>query len=230
MDQETLRVQARVDSGSRPARRMRRQGFIPAVVYGRDLETTPITVDRRELNAVLRTEAGLNALINVVVDGGDEVLAVAREIQRDPVRGDITHLDLIKVSLDIEIEAEVLIEYVGVPAGVREEAGFVEAIENSVTIMALPTAIPSSIEVDITELGIGDTLKVADLPTIEGVTYTTDLERPLVTVLLPTAEEEPVVELLEGEELEVGEEGEPVEGAESEAGDAGAGEDGAEEG
>jgi len=230
MDQETLRVQARVDSGSRPARRMRRQGFIPAVVYGSDLETTPITVDRRELNAVLRTEAGLNALINVVVDDGGEVLAVAREIQRDPVRGDITHLDLIKVSLDTEIEAEVLIEYVGVPAGVREEAGFVEAIENSVTIMALPASIPPSIEVDITELGIGDTLKVADLPAIEGVTYTTDLERPLVTVLLPTIEEEPVVELLEGEELEVGEDGEPVEGEEAETGDAGAREDGADEG
>jgi large subunit ribosomal protein L25 len=214
MEQETLVAQKRTTSGSRPARRMRRDGRVPAVVYGSDLETTSISVDSRELGATLHTEAGLNALINVVVEGGGEVLAVAREIQRDPVRGDITHLDLIQVSLDIEIEAEVTIEYVGVPAGVREEGGFVEAIETSVVLLALPTAIPASIEVDITELGIGDSLKVEDLPVIEGVTYTTDEDRPLVTVLLPSIEEEPEPELLEGELLEEVAEGEVVEGEE----------------
>ncbi len=216
MEQETLVAQKRTTSGSRPARRMRRDGRVPAVVYGSDLETISISVDSRELGATLHTEAGLNALINVVVEGGGEVLAVAREIQRDPVRGDITHLDLIQVSLDIEIEAEVTIEYVGVPAGVREEGGFVEAIETSVVLLALPTVIPASIEVDITELGIGDTLKVEDLPVIEGVTYTTDEDRPLVTVLLPSIEEEPEPELLEGELLEEVAEGEVVEGEEGE--------------
>lgn len=216
MEQETLVAQKRTTSGSRPARRMRRDGRVPAVVYGSDQETISISVDSRELGATLHTEAGLNALINVVVEGGGEVLAVAREIQRDPVRGDITHLDLIQVSLDIEIEAEVTIEYVGVPAGVREEGGFVEAIETSVVLLALPTAIPASIEVDITELGIGDSLKVEDLPVIEGVTYTTDEDRPLVTVLLPSIEEEPEPELLEGELLEEVAEGEVVEGEEGE--------------
>ncbi len=225
MEQETLAAQKRTTSGSRPARRMRRDGRVPAVVYGSDLETTSISVDSRELGTTLHTEAGLNALINVVVDGEDEVLTVAREIQRDPVRGDITHLDLIQVSLDIEIEAEVTIEYVGVPAGVREEGGFVEAIETSVVLTALPTNIPASIEVDITELGIGDTLKVADLADIEGVTYTTDEDRPLVTVLLPSAEEEPEPELLEGELLEEGEEGEAPEGEEGEEAAAGAAEE-----
>lgn len=225
MEQETLAAQKRTTSGSRPARRMRRDGRVPAVVYGSDLETTSISVDSRELGTTLHTEAGLNALINVVVDGEDEVLAVAREIQRDPVRGDITHLDLIQVSLDIEIEAEVTIEYVGVPAGVREEGGFVEAIETSVVLTALPTNIPASIEVDITELGIGDTLKVADLAAIDGVTYTTDEDRPMVTVLLPSVEEEPEPELLEGELLEEGEEGEAPEGEEGEEAAAGAAEE-----
>ncbi|GMQ85395.1 MAG: 50S ribosomal protein L25 [Acidimicrobiia bacterium] len=229
MEQEKLRAQKRVTSGTRPARRMRREGRIPAVVYGTGLETVSISIDSRELDATLRTEAGLNALINVVVEDGDEVLAVAREIQRDPVRGNITHVDLIKVSLDVEIEAEVSLSYVGIPVGVREEEGFIEAIETTVAILALPTAIPSSIEVDITDLGIGDTLKVGDLVAIEGVTYTTDVDRPLVTVLLPVIEEEPEVELLEGEELEEGEEGEPVEG-EEEAEAADGGEDTAKEG
>lgn len=215
MQQETLRATKREEKGSRPARRMRREGRVPAVVYGSNLDTLSISVDRVELYATLRTEAGLNALINVVVDD-DQVLAVAREIQRDPVRGDITHLDLIEVSLDIEIEAEVQIVYVGTPVGVREEDGFVEAIETTVAIMALPTAIPSSIEVDINGMGIYDTLKVADLPVIEGVTYTTDPDRPLVTVLPPTAEEEPEPVLVEGEELL--EEGDVPEGAEGEEG------------
>lgn len=201
MEQETLRAELRTTMGSRPARRMRRQGRVPAVVYGTDLEPMAISVDRRELGNTLHTEAGLNALINVVVDDGGEVLTVAREIQRDPVRGDITHLDLIQVSLDIEIEAEVTIEYVGVPVGVREEGGFVEAIETSVMLLALPAAVPAHIEVDISELGIGDGLRVADLPAMEGVTYVTDPDRPLVTVLLPAVEEEPELELLE-EEME----------------------------
>ena len=227
MEQETLRAQKRSETGSRPARRMRREGRIPAVVYGADLATQSISVDQRDLSTTLRTEAGLNAIINVVVEDADGVLTVAREIQRDPVRGNITHLDLIEVSLDIEIEAEVHIEYVGTPRGVREEAGFVEAIETLVSILALPTAIPSSIEVDINDLEIFDTLKVSDLPVIEGVTYTTDVDRPLVSVLPPAVEEEPEPVLLEGEEIELDEDGEPIvrdaaegeEGGEAEAGE-----------
>jgi large subunit ribosomal protein L25 len=210
MQQETLRAVQRTGSGSRPARRMRRDGQIPAVVYGKGLDSQPVAVESRALHGVLHTDAGFNALINVEVEGGIEVLTVAREIQRHPVRGDITHLDFIKVSLDVEIEAEVGIEYTGTPLGVKDEGGFVETIETSVTIVALPTAIPSSITVDISELDVGDILKVVDLPAIDGVTYSTDVDRPLVTVLLPAiVEEEEVPEdLLEGEEGEVGEEGE----------------------
>ncbi|MGB5432591.1 MAG: 50S ribosomal protein L25 [Acidimicrobiia bacterium] len=209
MQQETLRALKRTVSGSRPARRMRRDGQIPAVVYGVGIDTQEIAIERRSLLGVLNTEAGLNALINVQVEDGDEVLTVAREVQRDPVRGDITHLDFIKVSLDIAIDAEVGLEFTGTPQGVKDEGGFIETIENAVMISALPTAIPTSIAVDISELGIGDTLKVEDLPVMEGVTYLTEPDRPLVTVLLPSVVEEEVPEdLLEGEEGEAPEEGE----------------------
>ncbi|MEN8233740.1 MAG: 50S ribosomal protein L25 [Actinomycetota bacterium] len=215
MQQETLRALKRTGSGTRPARRMRRDGQIPAVVYGKGVDTQPIAIDSRALTGVLTTDAGYNALINVEIEGGDEVLTVAREIQRDPVRGDITHLDFIKVSLDVEIEAEVGLEYTGTPLGVKEEGGFVETIENLVLISALPTAIPTSIGIDISELGVGDTIKVGDLPEIDGVTYITEADRPLVTVILPAiVEEEEVVELLEGEE---GEEAPDADEAESES-------------
>ena len=145
MQQETLRALQRTDKGSRPARRMRRDGQIPAVVYGIGIDTQDIAIDRRSLLGVLNTEAGFNALINVQVEGGDEVLTVAREVQRDPVRGDITHLDFIKVSLDVAIDAEVGLEFTGTPLGVKDEGGFIETIENAVMISALPTAIPTSI-------------------------------------------------------------------------------------
>jgi large subunit ribosomal protein L25 len=206
MEQETLQVSPRDGGGSRPSRRLRREGRVPAVVYGRDVATTPIEISRRDLFAVLNTDAGLNALINVEIAGGDTVLTVAREIQRDPVRGDITHLDFIKVSLDVEIEAEVALNFVGVPLGVKDDGGIVETLEAVVPIRALPTQIPTAIEADVSDLGIGDTLKVSDLPAIEGVAYLFDEEQPLLVVSLPAAEVEEVVE----EELLLDEEGEPI--------------------
>ena len=174
----------------------------------------------RDLYSILHTEAGLNALINLEIEDGASVLTVAREVQRDPVRGDITHLDFIKVSLDEEIEAEVSLQLVGTPIGVREDQGLVEAIETTLMIRALPTQIPTAVELDIADLSVGDGLKVADLPQIEGVTYLADEEAPLVTILAPTVVEEEVAE-----ELLEGLEGEEVEGVEGEAPDA----EGAEE-
>ena len=208
MQQETLHATKRVTSGSRASNRLRRGGRVPGVVYGASVDAQPIHVSARDLYAVLRTEAGLNAIIEVDMDG-DSVLTVAREIQRHPVRGEITHLDFIEVRMDTEIEAEVSIEYLGTPLGVRDDGGIVETIESSITISALPNAIPSSIEVSIEDLAMFETLKVSDLPEVEGVTYVADADSPLLTVVAPAAEvEEPAIAL-------DGEEGEIVEGVEA---------------
>ncbi|MEA2002368.1 MAG: 50S ribosomal protein L25 [Actinomycetota bacterium] len=215
MEQVTLRAQPRAAFGTRPSKRLRRDGFVPATVYGKTTETQSITVNGRELYSVLHTEAGRNALINVEIDGGDTVLAVAREVQRHPVRGDVIHLDLIQITLDVAIQAEVAVEYIGTPRGVIEDGGFVEAIANTVSIMALPTAIPDLITMDIEDMATGDVLKVADLPEIEGVEFIDDIDRPLVTVLLPRVEEE-VATL-----TELDEDGEPIELEEGEEGEEG---------
>ncbi|RPI23377.1 MAG: 50S ribosomal protein L25, partial [Actinobacteria bacterium] len=182
MEQESMRAERRVTSGSRPSQRLRRQGRVPAVVYGRGLTPIPVTVSDRELYSILHTAGGLNAIISLQVEGAQDVLAVAREIQRDPVRGTITHLDFIKVSLDEPINADVSLDFTGTPVGVKEGGGFVEAMQTFVTISALPMQIPSSIEVDISGLDVFDTLKVADLPAIEGVTYLTEPDHALATV------------------------------------------------
>ncbi len=207
MQQEALRATQRVTSGSRASKRLRREGRVPGVVYGTDIDTHAIHVSDRDLYNVLHTEAGRNAIIEIDIEG-TQILTVAREIQRDPVRGDITHLDFIEVKMDTEIDAEVLLEFIGTPAGARDDDGIVTPLDSAVTVSALPNAIPSSIEVDIEHLGIHDTLKVEDLPEIDGVTYTADPDHPLLTVVLPAAEVEPEVEELEGEEMAEEAEGE----------------------
>lgn len=218
MDQVKLSAEARSEFGSRPTRRMRRTGKVPAVVYGRGLDPMTVSVDRRDLYGVLHTEAGANALIDLSVEGSKKsYLTVAREVQRDPVRGEITHLDFISISLDEPIHAEVQVEYLGTPAGV-EEGGVVETIRTVVNILALPMEIPGSIPIDISAMVINDTMKVADLPAVDGVEYLDDPDASLVTVIVPRiveVEEPEVDELAEGEEGEEGELAEGEEGAEA---------------
>lgn len=186
MEQLNLRGFTGRAHGSREARRLRREGAVPAIVYGHGLQPVSVAVDRRELYGALHTEAGLNALINLQVNG-DEYLTVAREVQRHPVRGDIIHLDFIRISLDEPIEAEVPVEFTGIPIGVREGKGIVETPAASVVVSALPTNIPSHITIDITDLKVGDSARVADLPEIPGVTYVSEPDHLLVMVTMPAA-------------------------------------------
>ena len=202
MQQEALRARRRTEAGTRPARRLRRAGQVPAIVYGSGVEPTPIAVDARELHGVLHTEAGLNVIIDLEIEGDGQHLTVAREIQRDPVRGDILHVDFITVRLDEPIEAEVAVEYEGTPVAVRTNTGLAETLAASVTVSALPTEIPTAIHVDVSDLDVGDTLKLSDLPELPGVTYLGDPDHPLLTIV-PRAVEEEEAEA----ELEAAEEG-----------------------
>ena len=214
MAETKLTAAVRTELGSAESRRMRRDGSVPAVVYGQGSDPISVAVNARELYAAVHTEAGLNAVITLDVDGTDYT-TLPREVQRHPTRGDITHLDFIRISLTDTVSAEVGIDFLGVPRGVRDDGGIVETISNTVNLEALPTAIPSSIELDIDDLGIGDVLRVSDLPVIAGVAYTDDPDASLVTVSVPAAviSEEAEEELLEGEELEEGAEpGEEAEG------------------
>lgn len=206
----TLRAEKGRPQGSRPSRRLRAAGKIPAIVYGKEIRPLAIAVDRRDLYAALHTESGLNAIIHLDIDG-DEQLTMAKVVDRHPVRGDITHVDFVKISLTETTRVEVSIELRGDPIGVKE-GGILETISPMVSVEALPTDIPSHIVVDVSELGVGETLRVSDLPAIEGVEYMDDPDDPIVTVVLPAAE---VVE----EALEEEEAGEAVEALAEEAAD-----------
>ncbi len=215
MDQVSLRAKRREGSGTRPTRRLRAAGGVPGVLYGRGLDSTPLVVDRRDLYSALHTEAGTNALINLEV-GSDKYLTVARELQRHPVLGEIIHLDFISVSLDEKITAEVGIEYMGEPEGAKE-GGILETLRTSVMLLALPTEIPSSIQLDISALEVGMTLTTVDLPVIDGVEYLETEGTPLVNVIIPRIleVEEPEVELDEDGmpivPVELDEDGMPIE-------------------
>lgn len=205
----TLRAHTGRAKGSRASRRLRRQGLVPATVYGQDLAPLSVAVDHRELSAALHTESGLNAIITLDVDGEKQYTTLARQLQRHPFRAEISHLDFLQISLTEKVEGDVSIDFVGEPIGVKDSGGILETIRNTVRVEALPTDFPSSIEVDVSALDIHDTLTLASLPIIEGVEYVDDPDTPIASVSLPAA-----ILAEEEEELEEGEEG--VEGEEGE--------------
>ena len=210
-DRATLKVSERSDFGSRPTRRLRREGLIPGIVYGGGKEARAFQVPERVARNALSHGS---ALIDLEFDGSGSTPVVVKEQQRDPVRGALVHLDLLEVRLDEEIQAEVPIELLGPDSapGVKE-GGVLEHVTHQITIEALPTAIPESIQADVSEMSIGDTLQLSGVAPPEGVKFAVDDpgEVTIATLSPPRVEEEPEPELEEEAEL-VGEEGEVPEG------------------
>ena len=207
MSDTTLRAETGRQQGSRASRRLRREGKVPATMYGQGNDPVAVSVDGRELRNALSTDAGLNAVITLEV-GKSTHTSLARQLQLHPTRGHITHVDFVKISLTDRVDAVVAIDLIGEPVGVRDEGGIVETVSATITVNALVTNIPESIQLDISELVVGDSVKVSDLPEIEDVDILDDPEQTVAMVTLPAsafAEEEE--ELLEGEEGEEGEEG-----------------------
>jgi large subunit ribosomal protein L25 len=199
-----LTVQERESRGSAESRRLRKQGLIPGVLYGRGKTPHAISVPERELRRVLTGAGGLHAILDVVLEGQKTTHpSILKEYQQHPVKGGITHIDLQEVRLDQPIQARVVVELVGESVGVTE-GGVLSQVNREVTVEALPMEIPEHLELDVTRMAIGDTLRLADLPEREGVKYLDDPEETvLATVTMPTRIVEPEPE--EGEELEEGE-------------------------
>jgi large subunit ribosomal protein L25 len=232
-DRFRLEVKERQQLGSPESRRLRKQGLVPGVLYGNG-NPTAIVVEERKLRAALTTDSGLHAVLDVVVEGTSATHpSILKDYQRDPIRGLVSHVDLQEVRLDRPIQAAVQLHLVGAEdaPGVRE-GGVLSSPTTSVNVEALPMEIPESIEVDVTALEMNDSLRLADIPAVEGVTFLDDpQETVLATITPPRVEIEPEpeegLEAVEGEEPE---EGEAPEGAAEEAGGEAAGEPGTTEG
>jgi large subunit ribosomal protein L25 len=225
-DRFRLEVKERERLGSPESRRLRKQGLIPGVLYGKT-STKAFAVDERQLRSALTGPSGLHAVLDVVMDGQTTPQSsILKEYQRDPIRGHVRHIDLQEVRLDVAIQATVNVHLHGAEnaPGIKE-GGVLSQPGSTLNVEALPMEVPESIEADVSGMEIGDTLRLEDLPPIEGVIFLDDPhETVIANVSAPIVEIEPEPEEIEGEEVEPGEapEGEAAEAAEAPEGEAAA--------
>ncbi len=182
-------------------RQMRRKGRIPAVMYGRGEEGLVLEIEEIDFKKALN-RGGQNAIFEVSVadeETKDNHVTMIKEIQRDPVSGEVLHVDLYRISMDETIITTVPINTEGEPVGVKE-GGLLQYQIREVEVECLPAAIPDSFEIDISELDVGDNLAISDLPDIEGVEVLDDQEEIILSIVAPTMEEE---EEEEEEELDM---------------------------
>ena len=206
--------------GSRSARRLRAESKVPAVVYGLGQDSVPVSVDWSDLRRALTTDAGLNALITLDVDG-EQQLSIIKDLQRDPVRRNVTHVDFIRIDREAEIQVEVPIVLTGQAEAVEREDGTVAHLMFTILVNSKPDTIPDELTIDVTDMEIGDAIRVADLDLPVGVSTDLDPEEVIVTAMvsrstIEVAAEEEAAEALAEEEAAEGE-GEGAEGAEDEA-------------
>jgi len=205
-ERATLTATTRTEFGTRTSKRLRREGKVPGVVYSDGKEATSFQVESRDARVILGEG---HALFDLQIEGSDAVPVVVKEQQHHPVRGDLQHLDLQQVDLNQAIQAEVVVELTGddVSPGVKQ-GGVLEQVIREVTVEALPTEIPDSLTLDVSEMEINDTITLESLEAPDGVTLIADdfAEVTLVTLSPPRVEAEPETDV-EAEPEVVGEEG-----------------------
>ena len=211
-----LTASPRTAAGTRAAGRLRREGLVPAVVYGHGADPKSVSVVRRELRAALSTEAGSNALLDLQVEG-EAVLALVKEMQRDAVRNEVTHVDFIRVSRDEAVVVEVPIHFEGEASEVTSGGGTLDQQLFNLTVTAKPGDIPSAITVDVSGMSIGDSVRVGDLSLPRGVTTDVDPEEAVAVAQVSQAAQEAEALDMEAAAALEAEEGEAVEGEGAEA-------------
>lgn len=199
MAQSNLMVSQRANLGKGGARAARRQGLVPAVVYGKGLEPCAVNVEPKSLEQAIGTEAGWNTLITLSGEGPvDGRVVILKDLQMDPIRREPLHADFQVIDLAKKIHVMVPVHPVGKSAG-EKAGGNLQVVRHELEVACLPTAIPGAIEVDVTSLGIGDVLHIADIELPDGIEAPHDVNFTVITVTGHKAEEEAVGE----EEAEV---------------------------
>lgn len=207
-----LKVTPRHTFGKGPARTLRRQGLVPAILYGPKRDSLPLAVSPLDLDKIYKTSATEQVIFNLIIENGgsQKVTAMVKEIQSVPVTRQYLHVDFYEISLDEEIVVSISVEVTGKSKGV-ERGGFLQMVRHELEVSCLPTDMPDNIQVDVTELDIGDAIHVEDLTVTGKVKLLADPGLTVLTVVAPTIEEE---ELPEEEGVE---EAEEAEGEEVEA-------------
>ncbi len=221
MEKTILRARRREQTGSRVARRIRRENSIPGVLYGAHEDPQPIQIDAQEFQTLVKQGLSENSLITLFLDDekNSERMTLIREIQRDPVRNELRHLDLVHIDLTESIRVDVPLHMTGQAVGVKM-GGILEQKIYAVEIECLPTDIPSEFTIDISDLDIGDSYHLSDMD-LGNLKVHTNIERTVVQVAFPRVIEEVVEEVLvlEGEEPELVSEEEAEEEVDKKAGE-----------
>jgi large subunit ribosomal protein L25 len=197
-EQNTLEAQPRTPGTKNDARRVRRQGKVPAVVYGAGKQALPVSVDPRQVSRILHSQTGHNTVFDLTVDG-DRTKAMIVDWQYEPIKGALLHIDLKRIAMDQKLKVNVPIELVGEAAGVKQEGGILEQILREVEVECLPGDIPNAIELNVSELTFGMVLRVSDLPKTDKVKFLTDPEQPVAHVISIKEEEVPTADAVAGE-------------------------------
>ena len=213
MSQTTLTATPRTGSGTPIARRLRAEGHIPGVLYGRGMEPISVTVERREFRLALSGPAGANTVLALQV-GGTSYPAVVKEMQRHPIRRTVNHIDFLQVNMNEEITVHIAFRIVGESKAVAAASGLVDPTVDSIEVSCTPTDMPNEFVYDVTDMEPDSVIRLSDIPMPKGVTALGDPDMAVVTVLTTAAEiEEPAAaEEGEGEGEGEGEEGAAAEG------------------
>jgi len=196
-EQNLLEAQPRTPGTKNDARRVRKQGKVPAVVYGAGKQALPVSVDPRQVSRILHSETGHNTVFDLAVDG-ERTKAMIVDWQYEPIKGSLLHIDVKRIAMDQKLKVNVPIELVGEPAGVKQQGGILEQITREVEIECLPGDIPNQVELDISELVFNMVLRVADLPKSDKLKFLTDADQPVAHVISIKEEEAPAAEAIAG--------------------------------
>ena len=207
MSQTKLVATSGRPTGSAAARRLRAEGHIPGVLYGHGMSPISVTVERRELRVALSGPAGANTVLALEVDG-KSYPAVVKEMQRHPIKRTVNHIDFLQVNMNEEITVSVPVRIEGEAKAVLSAGGLVDPAVDTIDVLTTPNNMPNEFVIDVTDMQLGDVIRLADVPMPAGVTATGDPEMPVVTVLQTRA----AAAAAEGGEGAEGEGGEAAEG------------------
>lgn len=188
MERMTISAERRVEVGKGAARSLRRKEMIPAVLY-RGGDSQPIKFSKKDLLKFINTTAGQQVMVNLQFEDGTSKLALMKDYQIDPIKGELLHADFFEVSLTEKVKVSVHVSIVGEPVGVKRDGGILQYLLREIEVECLPDRIPSHIKLDISNLEIGQSLHVGDIKLEEGIKVITDPDEVVVNVVAPVAEE-----------------------------------------
>jgi len=196
-----LNARTRTDTGKEFARRLRGEGRIPAVLYGKDMESRSLSLDLQETEYLFQRISVENTIVDLRIEGEKEpVQTLIREVQSLPHKAGLVHVDFLRIQKGVAVEVEIPVSLEGVPAGVRESGGVLEQLINELWVKCIPSRIPEVVSIDVSGLHVGDSVHVSDIDLGEGVEILVDPERTVCNVAVPRVA---VAETAEGEEEEM---------------------------